>query len=293
MTSDAEEVPINPKATEEVLVVDVDVAAKPKEVEDAFDNRRVRAFFTCKVLLLVAFSAVLLARWKEMKRVFPWNIVSLNLLVFSVGYLGFALTWLFEAETIFVACAVVFLNSLELALFTGIFRRDIRGLVGIPVFLVTVFFTWYAVALGSFRWLQVPKGYAMYAGIFSLLAMIFVLVDLQLMMNGKNRRVFSPKDPLFATIRLFLDVPRLLPPPVAFIRFFQRTGRQLVVVEQKESAANKTKSFFVRHQYKIALLIMFIWFLTFAFNTHPPHRSFNGECVPRPFENLLSFYVIA
>ncbi|KAI6230741.1 hypothetical protein M3Y99_01018100 [Aphelenchoides fujianensis] len=169
-----------------------------------------------------------------------------------------------RCRLIFVACAVVFLNSLELALFTGIFRRDIRGIVGIPIFLVTVFF------------------HMLYAGIFSLLAMIFILVDLQLMMNGKNGCPLSPKDPLFATIRLFLDVPRLLRPPAAFTRFFQRTERQLVVVEPVHSTANKTKSFLVRHQYKIALLILFVWFLTFAFNTHPPHRSFNGECVARP-----------
>ena len=169
-----------------------------------FVQRHPHLYFASYGVFLVTYLA--LACCPSVRRSFPGNVICLALLTGAMGYMAAMISCMYRTEIVFMSMGICAGCCFFVILFASQTAIDFTKLTGVlfVVFMVVFLFGFVSLILVS-----TGNGsrilLAVYSGLMALVFMVYLAVDVQMLIGGKQYEL-SPEDYVFAAAQIFVDI---------------------------------------------------------------------------------------
>ncbi|GAB6031888.1 transmembrane BAX inhibitor [Chamberlinius hualienensis] len=151
------------------------------------------AVFLVTYMTLVCCSSV--------RRRYPANVICLSIFTMSMAYMTGTITSFYDTQTVFIAagmCAGVCLGITLLSMWS---KFDVTG-CGFFLAMISWTLFWFGIMCA---WTYNDVMYTVYCALFTILMMMFLAFDTQLILGGK-RHELSPEDYIAGAVCLYVDI---------------------------------------------------------------------------------------
>lgn len=144
----------------------------------------------------------------NVRRSHPTNLICTGILTVSIGFMTMMITSMYTLDSVVLAFAVTTLSCVGIVIFSMTTKRDITSMLGFMFIasLVLILFGFFAII-----WTMIFHTrtlYMIYAGLGTLLFMVYLAIDIQMIMGGRKYEI-SPEEHIFAAIMLFMDIVQI------------------------------------------------------------------------------------
>ncbi|KAL7071038.1 hypothetical protein ACQ4LE_010109 [Meloidogyne hapla] len=145
----------------------------------------------------------------SVRRSFPTNIICLAILTVSIGFLNMVITAYHDLSSVFLCFMITAVACGGVALFATVTDRDLTSCMGVMVMLTFCLSMFgLIIIIVSMFTLNIKFLYIVYATVGAFIFLIWLAIDIQMIMGGKNYEI-SPEEHIFAAIALFLDIVQI------------------------------------------------------------------------------------
>ncbi|CAK5027539.1 unnamed protein product [Meloidogyne enterolobii] len=158
------------------------------------------------VVFLVVYFALICC--ENVRRSHPTNLICTGVLTLSIGFVTMVMTSFYTVDSVVLAFAVTTLSCGGIVIFSMTTKRDITSMLGFAVIIgmVLMLFGFFAV-----MWTMIFHTrtlYLIYAGFGTLVFMLYLAIDIQMIMGGRKFEI-EPEEHIFAAIMLFMDIVQI------------------------------------------------------------------------------------
>uniref|UniRef100_A0A915N6Y1 Uncharacterized protein n=3 Tax=Meloidogyne incognita group TaxID=654580 RepID=A0A915N6Y1_MELJA len=158
------------------------------------------------VVFLVVYFALICC--ENVRRSHPTNLICTGILTLSIGFVTMVMTSFYTVDSVVLAFAVTTLSCGGIVIFSMTTKRDITSMLGFAVIIGMVL-----VLFGLFAtiWTMIFHTrtlYLIYAGFGTLVFMLYLAIDIQMIMGGRKFEI-EPEEHIFAAIMLFMDIVQI------------------------------------------------------------------------------------
>nr|CAD2204058.1 unnamed protein product [Meloidogyne enterolobii] len=151
------------------------------------------------VVFLVVYFALICC--ENVRRSHPTNLICTGILTLSIGFVTMVMTSFYTVDSVVLAFAVTTLSCGGIVIFSMTTKRDITSMLGFAVIIGMVL-----VLFGLFAtiWTMIFHTrtlYLIYAGFGTLVFMLYLAIDIQMIMGGRKFEI-EPEEHIFAAIML-------------------------------------------------------------------------------------------
>uniref|UniRef100_A0A7E4VJP8 Protein lifeguard 1 n=1 Tax=Panagrellus redivivus TaxID=6233 RepID=A0A7E4VJP8_PANRE len=142
---------------------------------------------------------------ESVRRSFPGNLIATAVLTLAIAYMTMMICSMYNLQAVMLCFVITTVVCGSIIIFASQTRYDLTSMMGYVFIFSMVLMVFGIVAIiGSLafhvRWL-----YMIYAGLASLLFMVYLAIDIQMIMGGRKFEI-DPEDYIFAAIQVFLDI---------------------------------------------------------------------------------------
>ncbi|VDO31988.1 unnamed protein product [Haemonchus placei] len=165
-------------------------------------NNMVFLFVAMGIFVVVA---LVLMCSTSVRRSYPLNLIALGVFTLAAGYMTMATASAFNVQSVLLALCITTCSSAAIIFFAMFIKKDLTSLIGIAYVLgTTLMFFGFTAIIACFAF-NVPFLYTVYAALGALLSMLYLAIDTQLLMGGRQFEL-SPEEYIFAAMQIFLDI---------------------------------------------------------------------------------------
>ncbi|KIH59613.1 hypothetical protein ANCDUO_10148 [Ancylostoma duodenale] len=161
-------------------------------------------FFFVSIGVFLVTSLVLLC-CTSVRRSYPMNLIALAIFTLAAGYMTMAVTSAYDVQSVLLALCMTTGSSAAIIVFAIFVKKDLTTCIGIAYVLGMTMMFFGITALVACLSFQVTFLYTVYAAIGALLSMLYLAIDIQLIMGGRQFEL-SPEEYIFAAMQIFLDI---------------------------------------------------------------------------------------
>jgi FtsH-binding integral membrane protein len=163
-------------------------------------------YFLSMVTFFVVYFALLCC--ENVRRSHPTNLICTGILTLSIGFVTMVMTSVYTIDSVVLAFAITTLSCGGIVIFSMTTKRDITSMLGFAFIagMVICLFGFFAIF-----WTMIFHTrtlYMVYAGLGTLLFMLYLAIDIQMIMGGRKFEI-EPEEHIFAAIMLFMDIVQI------------------------------------------------------------------------------------
>lgn len=139
------------------------------------------------------------------RRKHPINLVLTAMLTLSIGYMTAMIAARYDTMIVVMTAGITCICCASIIVFASQTKYDFTGCMGIMfvISMVMMVFGFIAILVAIFAKSMIM--YLIYAGIMSLVFMVYLAIDIQMIVGGKKHEI-SPEDHIYAAIQVFIDI---------------------------------------------------------------------------------------
>ncbi|CAF1133456.1 unnamed protein product [Rotaria sordida] len=156
-------------------------------------------YFASYIVFVIVYLTLICSQ--RLARRFPLNFIFLGILTLSMGYMLGMISAYYKVESVLIAVGITTFVCLGITLFSFQTKYDFTSCFGV-LFVATLALLIFGIVC-IFTYSRIM--YTIYAGLGALIFSIFLAIDTQLIMGGKQHEI-SAEDYVFASLMLYIDV---------------------------------------------------------------------------------------
>lgn len=157
------------------------------------------------IIIALVLSMVIMCN-PGLARTTPINYILLGAYTIAEAATLFFITAQYNKDTVLIAVLLTVAITILLTLFAFQTAIDFTAYTGI-MFVVLICFVGFTFILLFFR--TIPILHTIVSVFGALIFSMFIIIDTQMIMDGKHQEQFSPEDYILAVLCLYIDVTRL------------------------------------------------------------------------------------
>ncbi|KAK6027934.1 hypothetical protein OSTOST_06029 [Ostertagia ostertagi] len=146
----------------------------------------------------------------SVRRSYPLNLIALGVFTLAAGYMTMAVTSSYNVQSVLLALCITTCSSAAIIVFPMFIKKDLTRVLYFQ-------HDWYNLRVRHNAVVLRPHSddrllafnvtflYTVYAALGALLSMLYLAIDTQLLMGGRELEV-SPEEYIFGAMQLFLDI---------------------------------------------------------------------------------------
>ncbi|CAB3397335.1 unnamed protein product [Caenorhabditis bovis] len=160
-------------------------------------------YFGGYIVFLITYLS--LACCKSARRSFPMNVILTAIFTFAIGVMTMVITSRHDIISVLLALIITTFTVLAVVIFSVTTKFDITAHTGYIAIFSFAFIIFSFVAFIFTIFVKVKILLIIYAFIGTILFMVYLCLDIQMLMGGKKIEI-SPEDYIFAAVEIFLDI---------------------------------------------------------------------------------------
>lgn len=142
---------------------------------------------------------------ESVRRSFPANLILTAIFTLATGYMTMVITAHHKVDTVLLALVICTVCCATVIIFASQTKYDLTDCMGIMFILSMCLLVFGIVAIVARIAFHVGWMYTVYALFASILFMMYLAIDVQMLMGGRKFEL-SPEDHIFAAVQIFIDI---------------------------------------------------------------------------------------
>uniref|UniRef100_A0A8R1DZG9 Uncharacterized protein n=1 Tax=Caenorhabditis japonica TaxID=281687 RepID=A0A8R1DZG9_CAEJA len=163
-------------------------------------------YFGSYIVFLVTYLS--LTCCEGVRRKFPMNLIVTGVFTIATGFMTSVICAHHEARVVLLALAICIGCTLFIIIFASQTKFDLTAHMGFVAIISVCFLMFGLVTIISSIFFRLPFLIMVYALIGSLIMMVYLFLDVQMLMGGRKLEI-SPEDHIFAAVQIFMDIVQI------------------------------------------------------------------------------------